>query len=41
MYLEGKSYQAISNIFNEEKVLCPEKKLWKDSTIEKIINNRI
>ena len=41
MYLEGKSYQKISNIFNEEKVLYPEKKHWKDSTIEKIINNRI
>lgn len=41
MYLEGKSYQTISNIFNEEKVLYPEKKHWKDSTIEKIINNRI
>lgn len=26
MYLEGKSYQTISNIFNEEKVLYPEKK---------------
>jgi len=39
MYLEGKSYQQISNIFNEEKVL--ETKIWRDSTIEKILNNRV
>ena len=39
MYLEGKSYQQISNIFNEEKVLAP--KPWKDTTIQKIINNKI
>lgn len=39
MYLEGKSFQQISNIFNEEKVLCP--KHWKDTTIQKIIDNRI
>lgn len=39
MYLEGKSYQTISNILNEEKVLTPKK--WADSNIEKIINNKI
>lgn len=41
MYLEGKSYQTISNILNEEKVLSPEKKKWCDSTIDRIINNKI
>lgn len=39
LYLEGKSYQTIANILNEEKVLSPKR--WKDSKIEKIINNRI
>ncbi len=39
MYLEGKSFQQISNIFNEEKVLNP--KPWKDTTIQKIIDNKI
>ena len=39
MYLEGKSFQQISNIFNEEKVLSP--KPWKDTTIQKIIDNKI
>ncbi len=39
MYLEGKSYQAISNILNKEKVLAPKK--WIDTSIEKIINNKI
>ena len=39
LYLEGKSYQTIANILNEEKVLSPKK--WRDSKIEKIINNRI
>lgn len=39
LYLEGKSYQTIANILNEEKVLEPKK--WDDSTIEKIINNKI
>ena len=39
LYLQGKSYQTISNILNEEKVLEPKK--WDDSTIEKIINNKI
>jgi len=33
LYLEGKSYQTIANILNEEKVLNPKK--WKDSSIEK------
>ena len=41
MYLEGKSYQAISNILNKEKVLYPEKKHWVDSSIDRIINNKI
>lgn len=39
MYLEGKSYQQIANIFNKEKVLEPKK--WRDSTIKKIIENRV
>ena len=39
MYLEGKSYQTIANILNDEKVLAPKK--WDDSTIEKMINNKI
>ena len=39
MYLEGKSFQQISNIFNEEKLLYPKK--WKDTTIQKIIDNKI
>ena len=38
LYLEGNSYQQISNIFNKEKVL---NKSWHDTDIEKIINNRI
>ena len=37
--MQGKSYQTIANILNEEKVLEPKK--WDDSTIEKIINNKI
>ena len=41
MYLEGKSYQAIANILNKEKVLYPEKKHWIDSTIDRTINNKI
>lgn len=41
MYLEGKSYQAISNILNKEKVLSPNNKKWCDSTIDIIINNKI
>ena len=39
MYLEGKSFQQISNIFNEEELLNPKK--WKDTTIQKIIDNKI
>ena len=39
LYLQGKRYQTIANILNEEKVLEPKK--WDDSTIEKIINNKI
>lgn len=39
LYLEGKSYQTIANILNKEKVLEPKK--WDDSTIEKILNNKI
>ena len=39
LYLQGKSYQTITNILNEEKVLEPKK--WDDSTIEKILNNKI
>ena len=41
MYLEGKSYQQIANILNDEKVPSPVKTKWGDSTIEKIINNRV
>ncbi len=39
MYLEGKSYQQIANIFNQEKTLAPKK--WRDSTIQKILENRV
>ena len=39
MYLEGKSYQTIANILNKEKVISPRK--WKDTKVEKLINNRI
>ncbi len=39
LYLQGKSYQTIANILNKEKVLEPKK--WDDSTIEKILNNKI
>ena len=38
LYLGGKSYQQIANLFNEENVL---NKRWIDSHIDKIINNRI
>ena len=38
MYLEGKSYQTIANILNQEKVLSPKR--WDDSTVEKMINNK-
>lgn len=39
MYLEGKSYQQISNILNKEKVLYP--KHWRDTTIMKMIDNKV
>ena len=39
MYLEGKSFQQIANIFKEEQILFPKK--WRDSHIQKIIENRI
>ncbi|MGM9877856.1 MAG: recombinase family protein [Bacilli bacterium] len=38
LYLNGNSYQQISNIFNKEELL---NKTWYDTDIEKIINNRI
>lgn len=41
MYLEGKNYQTIANILNKEKVLYPEVKLWIDSSVNRIINNKI
>ena len=39
MYLEGKSYQQISNTLNKEKVLFP--KHWRDTTIMKMIDNKV
>ena len=39
MYLEGKSYQQISNTLNKEKVLYP--KHWRDTTIMKMIDNKV
>ena len=39
LYHEGNSYQTISNLYNEEKVLG--KTNWKDSTILKILSNEI
>ena len=39
MYLQGKSYKTIANILNKEQVLSPKK--WDDSTIEKMLNNKI
>lgn len=39
MYLEGKSYQQISNTLNKEKVLYP--KYWRDTTIMKMIDNKV
>ena len=30
MYLEGKSFQAIANILNSEKITSPTKKKWCD-----------
>ena len=39
MYHEGMSYQTISNVLNEEKVL--NKTNWRDSTIFNILTNEI
>lgn len=39
LYLEGKSHQAIANIYNKEKVL--EKTNWYDSTVQKILSNEL
>ena len=39
MYLEGKSFHQIANIFKEEQILSPKK--WKDSHIQKILENLI
>ena len=39
MYLEGKSFQQIAKYFNDNNIY-PEKK-WRDTTISKIIDNRI
>ena len=39
LYYNGYSYQKISNLFNEEKVL--EKDNWRDSTIVTILENEI
>lgn len=39
LYLEGKSHQAIANIYNKEKVLG--KTNWYDSTIQNILSNEL
>lgn len=39
MYLEDKSFQQIANYFKENNIFS--KKNWKDTTIQKIINNKI
>ena len=39
LYLEGKSHQAIANIYNKEKVLG--KTNWYDSTIQKKLSNEL
>ena len=39
MYLEGKSFQQIANYFKKNDIY-PKKK-WKDTTIQKIIDNKI
>ena len=41
MYLEGKSYQTISNILNSEEIPTLTNKKWKDATVAKIITNKI
>ncbi|MBQ6282812.1 MAG: recombinase family protein [Bacilli bacterium] len=38
LYLQGKTFLQISNIFNEENIL---NKKWKDTHIERIINNKL
>lgn len=39
LYYDGYSYQKISNLFNEEKVLGKDN--WRDSTIQTILENEI
>ena len=39
LYLEGKSHQAIANIYNKEKVLG--KTNWYDFTVQKILSNEL
>ena len=39
MYLEGKSFQQIANYFKENNIY--PKKNWNDTTIQKIIDNKI
>ena len=39
LYYNGYSYQKISNLFNEEKVLGKDN--WRDSTIQNILENEI
>ena len=39
LYLEGKTHQTISNIYNKEKILG--KTNWYDSTIQKILSNEL
>lgn len=39
MYLEGKSFQQIANYFKENNI--DPKKKWRDTTIQKIIDNKI
>ena len=39
LYYNGYSYQKISNLFNEEKVLGKDN--WRDSTIQTILENEI
>ena len=39
LYSEGYSYQKISNLFNEEKILGKDN--WRDSTIQTILENEI
>ena len=39
LYLEGKSYQGIANIYNKEEILGRNN--WLDSTIQKIMTNEL